>query len=168
MALVGLVLWSGPVLLETLGKQMSNPRADSVRAMQDILNATSRALLDNMNLSVNPRMIIPVREHKVMTATEVRRKHDDAQRRLTEAKNLNVFPELWSKKLLEDFAKDGIMGNFLKDELVGPDWPEYAGVNSECKRQYHVSIQGSALAKKIDDHMLDAVTYGLSMLSAKP
>jgi hypothetical protein len=162
LALVGVVLWSGPVLLETLGERMSNPRSDSVRAMQDMLNQATRALLDNMSLNVNPQIIIPARKHKSMTATEIRHRQDTARKCMAN-KNGAMFPEIWSKKLLEDFAKDGVMGNFLKDDFVGPEWPQYAGIQKNI-REYQSDVAAAEVAKSIDDHILDSLAYGFSVV----
>ena len=75
----------------------------------------------------------------------------------------SFFPEIWSKLVLEDFAKDGIMGDFVKPESVGPDWPQYAGIKKNIQ-EYHSDAQEKAVADKIDDHIMDAISYGLSVV----
>ena len=136
---------------------MSNPRADRQRDMQMLMNTASRQMLDNMTSVIAPKLIPP----PWMTATEVRHKQEAARKVMTRK---SFIPELWSQKLLDDFAKDGIMGDFVKSELVGPDWPEYQGVSVEAIRDRHVDIQASALARRIEDHITDAISYGLSVV----
>ena len=157
LALVGMALWARAILLETLGKRMSNPRADARRDMQTLMNTASRQMLDNMTSVIIPKSPPLPR----MTATEVRHKQEAARKVMTRK---SFIPELWSQKLLDDFAKDGIMGDFVKSELVGPDWPEYQGVSVKAIRDRHVDIQASALARRIEDHITDALVYGMSVV----
>lgn len=134
---------------------MSNPQADRQRDMQMLMNTASRQMLDNMTSVIAPKLIPP----PCMTATEVRHKQEAARKVMTRK---SFIPELWSQKLLDDFAKDGIMGDFVKSELVGPDWPEYAGIKDNVK-DWHAAVQAEGIARAIDDHICDALAYGVSV-----
>ena len=111
---------------------MSKPKV----LVQKYINQAYRQLLDNASITINPPVLLPPPEETQVSATVARMREENAKRSMAAlSKRGSLLPEIWSTKLLSEFAKDSIMGDFLKPDIVGPDWPQYAGVGENLARR---------------------------------
>jgi hypothetical protein len=127
--------------------------------MQDLIFSNYRDLLDNMT------QVVPPPPPERVTATEMQHKLDAANRRLA-MKNQGLVPEVWSSKLLKYYANNIGLGGVIKPVLVGPDWPEYQGIQKQ-KEEAVIEFASNLLARRIESDVHDAMVYGVGVTRLK-